>query len=593
MTTWTFYREACKAEDYTVLAGRLSGVLPDLRRLYNNGAAGELLLDDGEKSGIYIKLVLVADKPFIRHVCGLLNHNSDAFGAPFCKCKDEEHKPALYDFTMDKHNHYGQIDFLELCHNAHVADWEALGQREPEHWYFCCKLCKKEFGTEHGGRAKLDAIDSELNAMEPGPMASALKRFADKHAAQMLRRPPLLPFHFVVHDPMHAVHCEANVLIDESVHKHLMVESNDPEVKEAIATAQATINKMWKDANLPKFIQFGKDSKGAHSHALNGPCFEAVWGKPQLIIDTIKAMQPVYELLESRKLTPELKTEAIQQLDVGAAQASTEQSPGKKQKAGERAGAAPPKKGKKLKKDRRAAFSDDEDDVPSTPAQPSLAATERATPLTTSTTPAALTYSQRVGAAFVAFIQFYAYLKKDHEVPACKLDAAMREERADQAIELALTMQRAMLALIGTTRRRTYAHDLVYGTYKQYMLFAKPWNCATEGNEHAHQDMKKFFKELATHNPYSKHGDCFQVLRLTVIKQQFLRTKAHLLPASNYAAMRANSVLAQHSVRLQGKRRGADSGPKGLKMYGNKEQARLADSAERIRDEVCVPCAAE
>ena len=51
-------------------------------------------------------------------------------------------------------------------------------------------------------------------------------------------------------------------------------------------------------------------------------------------------------------------------------------------------------------------------------------------------------------------------------------------------------MQRAVLALIGSHRRRTYAHDLVYGSYQQYMLFGKPWSCATEGSEHAHQDMK-------------------------------------------------------------------------------------------------------
>ena len=197
-----------------------------------------------------------------------------------------------------------------------------------------------------------------------------------------------------------------------------------------------------------------------------------------------------------------------------------------------------------------------------------------------------LRYSQRVGAAFVAFIQFYAYLKKDHATPAEKLDEQMREERADAAVALALTMQRAMLALIGTSRRRTYAHDLVYGTYQQYMLFGKPWNCATEGNEHAHQDMKKFFKHLANHNPNSKHGDCYQVLRLMVSKTVFIRTKAHLLPATNYASMRANHVLAQHAERIDGKKRGAGSGPKGIKMYGDKEQLRLARSAEKVQKEV-------
>ena len=64
VTTWLFYRASCKAEDYTVIAGNLSNISGDLNRLYNNGEPGELLLD-GEPTGVYIKMVLVADKPFI------------------------------------------------------------------------------------------------------------------------------------------------------------------------------------------------------------------------------------------------------------------------------------------------------------------------------------------------------------------------------------------------------------------------------------------------------------------------------------------------------------------------------------------------
>ena len=75
-----------------------------------------------------------------------------------------------------------------------------------------------------------------------------------------------------------------------------------------------------------------------------------------------------------------------------------------------------------------------------------------------------LTYAQRVGAAFVTFIEFYAYIKSEHDVRADQLNTTVRKERAAVAIKYALNMQRAMLALIGTGRRRTYAHDLVYGT---------------------------------------------------------------------------------------------------------------------------------
>lgn len=176
------------------------------------------------------------------------------------------------------------------------------------------------------------------------------------------------------------------------------------------------------------------------------------------------------------------------------------------------------------------------------------------------------------------------YLHEGHSVKACTLDQKARSERGDHAVELAITMQRAMLALIGTHRRRTYAHDLVYGIHQLYMLFGKPWNAATEGNEHAHQDMKAFFHTLATHNPKSPHSDCYSVLRLTIVKRQLLQTKSHLLPNSNYAAVRANRVQQQDAVKTDGKKRGHESGPKGEKMY--KEDSAMGVCAKRLQREV-------
>ena len=103
---WIFYKENSKAEDYTTLSARLVNVLPDMRRLYRNG---ELMTDDGVGTGIFIKFVLTADKPFIRHCCGMLSHNANAFGAPLCMCCDEteedgaEHPAStMYDLKSQK-----------------------------------------------------------------------------------------------------------------------------------------------------------------------------------------------------------------------------------------------------------------------------------------------------------------------------------------------------------------------------------------------------------------------------------------------------------------------------------------------------------
>ena len=59
------------------------------------------------------ELVLIADKPFVRHALGMRSHNADAFGSPYCRCTDKN----LIDFSRCKKTHYGAsapFDFLRL-----------------------------------------------------------------------------------------------------------------------------------------------------------------------------------------------------------------------------------------------------------------------------------------------------------------------------------------------------------------------------------------------------------------------------------------------------------------------------------------------
>lgn len=186
------------------------------------------------------------------------------------------------------------------------------------------------FDSAKGGRQKLEALDSKVAGWSESTRTNELRKHARLHVGQMLRRAPLLPVHHFVFDIMHGVHNEANVLLDEAVHKHLMVDSPSPEVKKIIADAQEQINALWKAASLPKFIQFGRDQQGAHSHALNGPCFKAVWRKPDLLIKTIHVMKPVYDLLEAEKLTPALSADAVgEQADEGPAKKGGSKGKGK------------------------------------------------------------------------------------------------------------------------------------------------------------------------------------------------------------------------------------------------------------------------
>ena len=398
---------------------------------------------------------------------------------------------------------------------------------------------------------------------------------------------------------MHGVHNEANVLLDEAVHRHLMVDSPDPEVKAIIETAQSNINDAWKDANLPKYIQFGKDRQGAHSHSLNGPAFKAVWRHPDLIMKTIEFMKPVWELLETKKLIPAMGAEVT---GTGADRGPT--AAAKKRDDAQKSKPAP-----KKQKSRTISWDSDDEEAgeagerPIAPPAPSRTA-DQGDKTTSSgnkdeshipnlaSKDGNLTYAQRVGIAFVAFIQFYCYLHEGHRTPAKELNETIRSERGDEAVRLAITMQRGMLALIGTHRRRTYAHDLVYGTYQLYMLFGKPWNAATEGNEHAHQDMKSFFHNMTCHGGRGAHGDAYAVLRLTVVKRQLLQTKWHLLPNSKYAAMRANHTMQEDAVQTGGKKRGRQAGPIGLKMYAEETEGKMKANAARVQMEVveCREC---
>ena len=184
----------------------------------------------------------------------------------------------------------------------------------------------------------------------------------------------------------------------------------------------------------------------------------------------------------------------------------------------------------------------------------------------------------------LAFANFYTFLHLDNGTPVKDID---RTARGDEAVRYAIDMQRGMLALIGSHRRRTYAHDLVYGITQLYDLFGRPWNAATEGNEHAHQDMKNYFHNMACHNKKGGKSDCYQVLRLMVVKQQLLEKHSHLLPHSQYAAMRANRVLAQEAQKKEGKKRGRESGPKGIKEY--REDMSMVDAAMAVGFELQLP----
>ena len=88
--------------------------------------------------------------------------------------------------------------------------------------------------------------------------------------------------------------------------------------------------------------------------------------------------------------------------------------------------------------------------------------------------------------------------------------------------------------------------------------------------------MKAYFHDMACHAGRGR-CDCYAVLRLTIVKRQLLQTRSQLLPNSKYAAMMANKVLQEKAETQEGKKRGAQSGPKGIKMYAEDTRMQAAD----------------
>ena len=113
---------------------RTKVVRPQLCRLYRESlsrGAGELRNPDGSGSGIFVKLLLTADKPALCHVLGRRSFAHDFF-SPFCDCSEKNGD--LFNYTYDPLTHFAGLSFEERCNLALVPLWEALGEPEPPDW---------------------------------------------------------------------------------------------------------------------------------------------------------------------------------------------------------------------------------------------------------------------------------------------------------------------------------------------------------------------------------------------------------------------------------------------------------------------------
>ena len=146
---------------------------------------------------------------------------------------------------------------------------------------------------------------------------------------------------------------------------------------------------------------------------------------------------------------------------------------------------------------------------------------------------------------FVTQIEWFQY-GHQHQLSSSGIDAAYRRQRALEASRLGLEVERAMLACIGTKRRRTYGHDIVYGLAGLYMLLGKPYLGACEHNEAAHKEMKYYFRHMSSKNS-KRRCACLQVLDLMTAKRLLVERNKDALPRTKYTQMR--TAIACDKVR--------------------------------------------
>ena len=94
-----------------------------------------------------------------------------------------------------------------------------------------------------------------------------------------------------------------------------------------------------------------------------------------------------------------------------------------------------------------------------------------------------------------------------------------RKQLAREAYDLGCDVVRAVVAVMGADERQTYLHDIVYGLAKLIIILGKPYLGATEGNEHAHQEIKKDFHTMCCHSN-KKFGSMMQTLRLHHLRRK-------------------------------------------------------------------------
>ena len=405
---------------------------------------------------------------------------------------------------------------------------------------------------------------------------------------------PALPYHMAAPDMLHMSLNQVNAATEEAFHSHLLDSAYDNASLKALAAdtrkkVNARLKKHADEGGAGVLLTFGMPGS---LHTANGPKMKALLRDPTLLVELCALMRPLWAAAEAAD-EPSVRVRPLskEELERAAAQAMAAEMTAAAFAPGEGSGGkAPPKKGgagkggagkggagKKgnslanLKRGKQRAVimpgcAEEELEEARPPATPEPMADTgvgaEATADETDSFTAGLdaadmsiadsldTYGERVVWMLIAQIEFYQFTHQ-HQHMSSTLTPTYRKERALQAHALALEVERSMLSVIGTKRRRTYGHDMVYGLPKLYEVLGKPYLGACEHNEHAHQEMKVMFRHMSSKSS-KKRSACLQVLDMMVSKRILVDANAARLPRTKYTAMRTGlSTEAKYKARGQ------------------------------------------
>ena len=522
------YQASTMAEDHSTLMLRLDHVRPHLNRIFRCGYVSR-----ADSSKVFVKFMVTADKSGICHLMGRRNMNHDCFGTQ-CDCKDSNDE--MYDLTKDPLTHYDRVTFAIRYGRGHMAEHEALDMPEPEDWCVECDVC---------GRLPKAAIlkeRAERAAMSEDESTKYEEAHSKKHFGQCIDQEPVLPYHDSCTDVLHLYLNLVKAAVAHVFHKPFQIEKANysKEVKEVMSKVRDELNaRMKQDFDDKKFGGEGVFSligdqvkifmRGGHNH--------------RLVPDLLAIAEPYFSLLRSDGLVPDDPAPAqAAEADQCASKGRGKGRPPTKGKGkggrggGGRGGAARGRGrggGRGTSHARRTVRAVEQPES-SDEEEGEEAAAAAAEKEPAATAPTEASYKEKVVAMFLSLSAHWLFTHSINDRDAKEILRPEREKLARKAYDFGCDVVQAVCAVCGDEQRQTYLHDIAYGLQKLFPILGKPYLGGTEGNESAHQELKKDFHQMCCHSN-KRAGDMLQLMRLHHLRKVTFAASKDFAPRNRYS----------------------------------------------------------